>query len=103
MKLLKKALSAIAVIALVMTAVPVSASAATDVLDFEDGNVPAALHMALKDDGTVDGDPALLSIVDFNGSKMLKIDSQANGTPKLRFEVVQLVGEDKFINPSLCS
>jgi LPXTG-motif cell wall-anchored protein len=54
--------------------------------------------MATLDDGTADGDPALLSVVDFSGSKMLKIDSQANGTPKVKFMVVDLVGEENFKN-----
>lgn len=93
MKLCKKLLSAVAVLALVATAVPVNASAAANVLDFEDGNIPTAIQMALLEDGTADGDPALLSVVDFNGSKMLKIDSQANGTPKIKFNLVPLVGE----------
>lgn len=93
MKLFRKLLSAVAVLALVATAVPVNASAAADVLDFEDGNVPAAIEMALMEDGSADGDPALLSVVDFEGSKRLKIDSQANGTPKVKFFLVPLVGE----------
>ena len=98
MKLLKKIVSAVAVFTLVATAIPMTASAASDVIDFEDGNVPAAIQMALLEDGTADGDPSILSVVDFNGSKMLKIDSQANGIPKVKFYVVDLVGEANFTN-----
>lgn len=98
MKLFKKIVSAVAVLTLVATAVPMTAIAATDVIDFEDGNVPAAIRMALMDDGSADGDPSILSVVDFNGSKMLKIDSQANGTPKVKFYVAELVGEENFTN-----
>ncbi len=94
MKLFKKIVSVVAVLTLV--AIPVTASAATDVIDFEDGKVPAAIQMALNADGTADGDPSILSVVDFNGSKMLKVDSQENGTPKVKFFVVDLVGEEKF-------
>lgn len=92
MKLLKKVLSVAAVLALVVTAFPANARAAADVVDFEDGNIPAGIIMAVLDDGTPDGDPAILSVVDFAGSKMLKIDSQANGTPKVKFMVADLVG-----------
>jgi LPXTG-motif cell wall-anchored protein len=95
MKLFKKIVSVVAVLSLV-AAVPMTASAATDVIDFEDGKVPAAIQMALMDDGTPDGDPSILSVVDFNGSKMLKVDSQENGIPKVKFYVVDLVGEEKF-------
>lgn len=98
MKLVKKLVSAVAVLILVLTAVPKNAYAATDVIDFEDGNIPAGIQMATLDDGTADGDPAILSVVDFGGSKMLKIDSQANGTPKVKFMVVDLVGEENFKN-----
>ena len=89
MKLLKKVLSLTAVLSLVLAAVPVSA--ATDAVDFEDGNF-SAFTVAVKADGSVDGDPALLSVVDFNGSKALFIDSQAKGTPKIKFDMTSLVG-----------
>ncbi|HWT76434.1 MAG TPA: LPXTG cell wall anchor domain-containing protein [Mobilitalea sp.] len=94
--MLKKFLSVAAVLALVVTAVPAKAKAATDVIDFEDGNIPAGLVMAtVNDDGvTPDGDPSTLSVVDFAGSKMLKIDTTANGTPKLKFVLAALVGEE---------
>lgn len=98
MKLFKKIVSAVAVFTLVATAVPMTASAASDVIDFEDGKLPVAIQMALMDDGTADGDPSILSVVDFNGSKMLKIDSQENGIPKVKFYVVDLVGEENFMN-----
>lgn len=94
MKLFKKVLSVAAALAFVVTAVPANAKAATDVIDFEDGNLPAGLAIATLDDGTVDGDPAVLSVVDFAGSKMLKIDTTANGTPKLKFLLADLVGEE---------
>ena len=95
MKLFKKIVSVVAVLSLAV-AVPMTAGAATDIIDFEDGKVPAAIQMALMDDGTPDGDPSILSVVDFNGSKMLKVDSQENGIPKVKFYVVDLVGEEKF-------
>jgi LPXTG-motif cell wall-anchored protein len=98
MKLFKKVLAATTVLTLAFSAVPVSA--ATDVIDFEDGNVPASIIMAtVNDDGvTPDGDPAILSVVDFQGSKMLKIDTQENGTPKVKFLLASLVGEDNVAN-----
>lgn len=94
MKLFKKVFSVAAAIALVATAAPSNAKAASDVYDFEDGNVPAGIVIATLDDGTVDGDPAILSVVDFEGSKMLKIDTQSNGTPKVKFMLADLVGEE---------
>lgn len=89
MKLFKKVLSLTAVLSLVLAAVPVSA--ATDAVDFEDGNF-SAFTIQTKADGSIDGDPALLSIVDFNGSKALFIDSQAKGTPKIKIDMTALVG-----------
>jgi hypothetical protein len=94
MRLFKKVLSVAAAIALVAAAVPSNAFAATDAVDFEDGKVPASIHIAVKDDGTVDGDPSELSVVDLNGSKVLKITPTAKGTPKLIFDVTMLVGEE---------
>lgn len=98
MKLFKKVLSVAAAIALVATAVPAYSKAATDVVDFEDGNIPAGIVMATLDDGSADGDPAILSVVDMSGSKMLKIDSQANGTPKVKFMLADLVGAENVTN-----
>ena len=51
MKLMKKVLSVVAAMALVVTLLPVNASAATDVIDFEDGIIPAGIHMAVLEDG----------------------------------------------------
>jgi LPXTG-motif cell wall-anchored protein len=98
MKLMKKVLSVVAAMALVVTLLPVNASAATDVIDFEDGIIPAGIHMAVLEDGSPDGDPSVLSVVDFNGSKMLKIDNQEGGTSKLVFDVPGLVGEDAALS-----
>lgn len=97
MKFSKKILSVIAAIAFLVTALPpVTARAASDSLDFEDGKVPEGVYMALKEDGTTDGDPSLLSVVKFNGSQMLKIDSQKKLTPKVKFDVAKLVGEKAY-------
>lgn len=88
MKLIKKVLAVTLVLAL--TAFPVIASAATDAVDFEDGNFSA---FYIKEG---DGDPSLLSIVDFNGSKALFIDSQEKGIPKVVIDVPALVGPDNL-------
>ena len=96
MKSLKKVLATLVIVVLVVAALSVYASAAAGVFDFENGKVPGGIFIALKDDGTVDGDPSILSVVDFNGSKMLKIDSQANGTPKVKFDVIKLLGDNAY-------
>lgn len=96
MKLFKKVLSAVAVLALVATAIPANANAAANAVDFEDGNIPAGVEMALNTDGTNDGDPSILSVVDFQGSKRLKIDSQEGGTPKVKINIAPLVGEENL-------
>lgn len=72
------------------------AYAASNVIDFEDGKVPEGIFMATLEDGSPDGDPSILSVVDYNGSKMLKIDTQENGTPKVKFDMPTLVGADAF-------
>jgi len=90
----KKVLATVVAVFLLITMLSVYASAATTTLDFEDGKVPSGVYMALKDDGTADGDPSILSVVEFNGSKMLKIDSQANGTPKVKFDAAKLLGDN---------
>ena len=94
MKLFKRILVVIAVLTLTLSAIP--ASAATDVVDFEDGNFSSFF---IKEG---DGDPALLSVVDFNGSKALFIDSQENGTPKVVFNMPELVGASNLDKIKTC-
>lgn len=95
MKLFKKVLSVAAAVALVVTAVPANAKAATDVYDFEDGVVPAGIVIHTNNDtGAVDGDPSIISVVDFQGSKMLKIDNTGVDMSKVRFVLAGLVGAD---------
>ncbi|MDF2541149.1 MAG: hypothetical protein K0S47_867 [Herbinix sp.] len=86
MKLLKKVLAVLAVLTLVIAALPRGASAAADIIDFEDEKFDY-IHMAENE-----GDPAILTVVDLNGSKMLKIDTQEKDTPRVIFEVSKLVG-----------
>jgi len=89
MKLFKKILSVVAVLALVITAVPAKAKAATDAIDFEDGNVPSTIFMKANDGG----DMSKLSIKDFNGSKALFVEIQdATLVPKVQMDVMALVG-----------
>ncbi len=88
MKLLKRVLAVALVFAL--TAFPVYVSAAADVVDFEDGNFAA---FYIKEG---DGDPSLLSVVDYNGSKALFIDSQEKGIPKVVIDVPVLVGPENL-------
>lgn len=90
MKLLKRTGALLVVIALMMVALPLNALAAADVVDFEDGKFDA---FYIKED---DGDPSILSVVDFNGSKALFIDSQESGTPKVVIDVKALVGADNL-------
>lgn len=96
MKLFRKVVSAIAVLALVATLLPATAFAAADVLDFEDGKLPAGIEIAKNADGSVDGDPANLSVVEFEGSKRLKIEPTQDGTPKVKFNIAPLVGADNI-------
>lgn len=103
MKLFKKVLSVVASLALVATLIPANVSAAADVVDFEDGNIPAAIRMATMDDGSPDGDVSILSVVDYEGSKMLKIERQdPNQHVKFRVDVYGLLG-DKFADVSTIS
>jgi LPXTG-motif cell wall-anchored protein len=95
MRSLKK-LAAVVTLLMVFVAVSVCAGAASGVFDFEDGKVPNGIYMALNADGTPDGDPSILSVVEFQGSKMLKVDSQANSIPKVKFDVAKLLGADKI-------
>lgn len=95
MKLFRKVLSVVAVLSLVVMAIPARAKAAADVVDFEDGNM-AGFAVNTGADGSVDGDPFLMSVVDYNGSKMLKIDNQTGNIPKLVIDVIALVGGDNI-------
>lgn len=96
MKLLKKVLSVAAVLALVVTAFPANARAASDVIDFEDGNMTGFGYNYTSDGVTLDGDPFVASVVDFNGSKQLKIDIQNDSIPKVVIDVIALVGGDNI-------
>ncbi len=96
MKLFKKLLAV--AFTLAIAAIPVYASAAAEVLDFEDGVIPAGIAMATNTDGTPDGDPAVLSVADFQGSKMLKVDPQQGAISKVKFTVADLVGEEKALD-----
>lgn len=98
MKTFKKVLSVAAVLALVVTAMPAKAKAAATIIDFEDGVIPAGIEMqTMNHDGvTPDGDPSILSVVDFQGSKMLKVDNQNGDTSKVRFCLAELVGAENI-------
>lgn len=96
MKVFKKILSITAALALVAYLLPVNASAAADLLDFEDGKIHPGIQKHLNDDGSVDGEAYSLEVVDFNGSKMLKIEPEGTGTPKMKFVVTDLVGEEAY-------
>ena len=65
---------------------------AQSVIDFEDGNYS---FVSMKtDDG---GDASVLSVVDFNGSKQLKVDVQdCANVPKVNFSINQLLASDDF-------
>ncbi len=86
---LRKILSSVIAGAMALSAMTFSASAeAKTVLDFEDGLMTG---ISMKtDDG---GDKSVLSVVDYNGSKQLKVDIQkANRIPKVFFDVGAIVG-----------
>ncbi len=86
---MKKILAAVAATAIAGSAMATMAFAA-DVIDFENGSY-AGIEMHL-DDGA---DPSVLSIVDFNGSKALKVDVQdVANVPKVKFLVANLVNAD---------
>ena len=65
---------------------------AQSVVDFEDGNYS---FVSMKtDDG---GDASVISVVDFNGSKQLKVDVQdCANVPKVNFSINQLLASDDF-------
>lgn len=79
--------------AALMTCASVSASAAT-VVDFEDGNYS---FVSMKtDDGS---DNSKLSVVNYNGSKQLKVDvSDCANVPKVKFDVNKMIDGDDFEN-----
>ena len=94
MKLFKKVLAVTTLLTLAFSAVP--ASAATDVIDFEDGNT-AGFSSNKTPEGKVDGDNFELSVVDYNGSKALFVDVQdETQVPKLAIDVPSLVGVDNL-------
>ncbi|MGN0637217.1 MAG: hypothetical protein ACI4J0_02500 [Huintestinicola sp.] len=74
-----------------VTAVSAAAYAA-DVVDFEDGKYS---FVSMKtDDG---GDPSTLSVVDFGGSKQLKVDvTDCANVPKVYFDLNSMLDPDNF-------
>ncbi|WP_432650454.1 hypothetical protein [Huintestinicola sp.] len=74
-----------------VTAVSAGAYAA-DVVDFEDGKYS---FVSMKtDDG---GDPSTLSVVDFGGSKQLKVDvTDCANVPKVYFDLNSMLDPDDF-------
>ncbi len=94
---LRKIMSCVVSAALAFSSVAVcsiSASAASnDALDFENGMVKG-ITMFIDD---ANADDSTLSVVDFNGSKMLKVDVKDPAkVPKVRFEVADLIGGDNL-------
>lgn len=74
-----------------VTAVSAGAYAA-DVVDFEDGKYSFASMKT--DDG---GDPSTLSVVDFGGSKQLKVDvTDCANVPKVYFDLNSMLNPDDF-------
>ena len=62
-------------------------------IDFENGNYNG-ISMMVNDSGA---DDSALSVVDFNGSKMLKVDRQTVGkNPKVYFNVADFVGANNL-------
>ncbi|MGN0665299.1 MAG: hypothetical protein ACI4KF_02100 [Huintestinicola sp.] len=77
--------------AAVISGMSVSASAQS-VIDFEDGN--SSFVTMKTDDG---GDNSVLSVVDFNGSKQLKVDVQdCSLIPKVKFNINSILGDDNM-------
>ncbi|MBH1940225.1 hypothetical protein I5677_04855 [Mobilitalea sibirica] len=92
MKHLKRIMTIIVALTIVALMIPISAMAATDTVDFEDGNYDAFF---LRMDS--DSDNSILSVVELNGSKALKVDVQdANKTPKIQIQVSDLVNSKKL-------
>lgn len=74
-----------------VTAVSAGAYAA-DVVDFENGKYSFASMKT--DDG---GDPSTLSVVDFNGSKQLKVDvTDCANVPKIYFDLNSMLNPEDF-------
>ncbi len=90
---LRKILSSVVAAALAVSAMTFSASAdAVTVLDFENGTFDGITMKT--DDG---GDQSILSVVDYNGSKQLKVEIQkANRIPKVFFDINTLVGANNM-------
>ncbi|MDF2589656.1 MAG: hypothetical protein K0S41_3497 [Anaerocolumna sp.] len=88
MKLQKKVLSGIAALTLIfsLSANVTNVSAATNVADFEDGKY--GFISMMQDDGA---DPSELSVVDLNGTKVLKVDVQKGAVPKVQINVADMV------------
>ena len=87
----KRVMTAGAAALLAVCSASVSAYAQS-VVDFEDGNYS---FVSMKtDDG---GDASVLSVVDFNGLKQLKVDVQdCANVPKVNFSINQLLASDDF-------
>ncbi len=51
------------------------------VIDFEDGVLPEGIVMATNEDGTPDGDPAILSVVDFDPEAASSDEAPADPAP----------------------
>ncbi|MCM1335442.1 MAG: LPXTG cell wall anchor domain-containing protein [Bacteroides sp.] len=88
---LRKILSSVIAGSLAVSAMAISVSAdAMDVIDFEDG---AFTGISMKtDDG---GDKSVLSVVDYNGSKQLKVEVQdKTRSPKVYFDLDEIYGEN---------
>lgn len=93
MKLFKKVLSVAAVLAFVITAIPAKALAASDAVDFENGDFTGFTAVQPTETTDTDADKSVLSVVDYNGSKALFVDVQdSTKTPKVRIDAVALVG-----------
>lgn len=87
MKIFKKALVAATILTLVFSAVP--ANAATNTIDFENGDMTG--FSALLTDA--DSDQCELSVKDFDGSKALFIDvKDSTKAPKIKIDALALVG-----------
>lgn len=88
---LKKLISGLSVAAIALSMFAASTSAVTagaEAVDFEDGDMTG---IAMAPDTE---DASKLSVVDFKGSKRLKVDVQdSNKIPKVRFDVSSMVGD----------
>ena len=88
----KTKLFAAGIIALSSVTAVSAAAYAADAVDFEDGNYS---FVSMKtDDG---GDDSKLSVVDFNGSKQLKVDvNDCANVPKVYFDINSMLDPDDF-------